>query len=108
MDPSAEPTWQTQLTVPTEDDQLALQERFDAAGLGLEDWSTVRMICRQCSESNPHAHADPSDQTPIPEVTRRFGLAGARDPIERSLYAWTAEGSGRSFGGLEAIEPPAS
>ena len=106
MDPSGEPTWQAELTLPGEADEAALHERFAEARLGIEDWSAIRMLCRQCSESSPHAHADASDPTPIPLTTRRFGLAGSRDPIERSLYAWAAEAEGRAFGGLEAIEPP--
>ena len=37
-------------------------------------------------------------------VARRYGVAGPRDPLERELYAWAAEGDGRAFGGLDLLE----
>ncbi len=107
MDPSGEPTWQTELTSPTEDDKLALHERFASADLGIEDWSTVRMLCKQCSESNPHQHANPDDATPIRRVARPYAFAGPRDAIERNLSAWTGEGPGREWAGQETVERPA-
>jgi hypothetical protein len=104
MDPSGATTWQTEVTAPAHEDLEALHERFAAAGLGIDDWSSVRVLCQQCSESSPHAHATQTDETPIPLATRRHGLAGPRDPVERTLYDWMGEGSGRGFGGLEAVE----
>lgn len=44
--------------------------------LGVEDWSTIRMLCQACSEGRPHDHHEPQEKDDGPLV--RFGIA-ARD-----------------------------
>jgi len=57
-----------------ETDAQALADLFDQAGYAAQDWTTsVRELCRQCSEGHPpqdHEHPAPAF---APE--RRFGLA---------------------------------
>ena len=98
LDPSDHPTFEAELTVPTEADLLDIDDRFRAADLGVEDWSTIRALCKQCSESSAHAHESALDPKPIWLAARRFGLAGPRSEVERVLAEWASEGPGRAFG----------
>jgi hypothetical protein len=100
MDPSNEPTFEAEVVVPTDDDLADVHERFNEALLGVEDWSTIRLLCRQCSESNPHAHASSTDPTPIRLAVRRFGFAGTRSAVEQTLDGWARADAGRAFGSL--------
>jgi tetratricopeptide (TPR) repeat protein len=100
MDPSDEPTFEAKVTVPTDEDLADVHARFADAALGLEDWSTIRILCKQCSESNPHEHPSPTDSTPIRLVVRRFGFAGPEANVAAELADWAAGGNGRAFGAL--------
>jgi hypothetical protein len=100
MDPTDEPTWEAEVTVPTDDDLDDIQRRLSDADLGVEDWSTVRLLCKRCSESSPHAHGSGDDPNPIRLVVRRFGFAGPRGRIERALGEWLEAGDGRAHGQL--------
>ena len=59
--------------------------------LQIEDWSTVRMLCRQCSEGRPHEHHD-QDQRLSSEVrpTRQIAFAAASEErVRDALMAWS-------------------
>jgi hypothetical protein len=53
------------LDLPTSSAELALVEICNQRGVGIEDWSTVRFICAECSRGNPGPHScatgDPSE-----------------------------------------------
>jgi len=106
MDPSDEPTFEAEVTVPNEEDLADVHARFNDARLGVEDWSTIRILCKQCSESSPHGHPSPTDSTPIWLVVRRFGFAGPENKVEAELTEWAAGGVGRAFG--PRLESPVS
>ncbi|NED86264.1 hypothetical protein G3I76_40025, partial [Streptomyces sp. SID11233] len=70
--PSPVPTWVVLLDAATEDDRDALEKLASDAGYAAEDWtSSVRLLCRSCSESrmesdagdgeraDPHDHSEP-------------------------------------------------
>lgn len=81
--PSLIPTLEVQVTVASETDCQALTDGFDQAGFAVQDWTTsVRMICKQCSQGHPPAtHDHPA------------GLSGSG---LRSLPAsWAAGGVGK-------------
>ena len=87
--PSAIPTLEVQVTLAGETDAQALADLFGQAGYAAQDWTTsVRVLCRQCSEGYPpqdHEHPAPSF---APE--RRFGLAAPPDAAARLLSEWAA------------------
>jgi hypothetical protein len=71
---------------------LRLAELAAKLGGSAEDWSTsVRMICKACSEGRPHASHDV--EGPRVEGAHVIGIA-AHDRVHASaiLDAWTAEG----------------
>lgn len=65
-----------------------LAELCDRAEIGMEDWSTIRLLCKQCSEGTPHEQHDhvykfSSDQA------RSIGLAATNIAvIEKILQEW--------------------
>ena len=104
MDPSASATFESNLTVPTDEDGAELQERFAALDAGAEDWTgSIEMLCAQCSVSDVHRHASPDDPTPIRMVVRRYGFGGDREVIASALEGWSRAGAGRAFEPLRQI-----
>jgi hypothetical protein len=98
MDPSDEPTFESRVTVPTEEDGRALTELLAGLDVGVEDWSeSVQMICTQCDVSSVHEHATANDVTPIRMVVRRYGFGGDAAVIGDGLERWAAAGTGRGF-----------
>jgi hypothetical protein len=63
-----------QLVGATPDDLAALADIVGPRGLGLDDWSGIRLMCSECSHGSPgpaHDHAAaPTDATVV-------GLAGS-------------------------------
>jgi tetratricopeptide (TPR) repeat protein len=68
-------------------DQLA--QLCDGEGIGFEDWTTVRMLCKKCSEGIPHEHHD-QDSKDSSNGVRRLGLAAVNKGIlEIILKEWS-------------------
>ncbi len=76
--PSPVPTWVVLLEAATEADRDALEQLAADAGFAAEDWSSsVRLLCRMCSESrmpsdegdgehlDPHDHSEPGHPGPL-------------------------------------------
>jgi hypothetical protein len=74
-----------------------------AAELGgsAEDWSTsVRIICKACSEGRPHADHDA--KAAPPDGTHRIGIAARdRDHATQILHAWESKTDGIHVKGLD-------
>lgn len=102
-EPSAIPTLEVTITVASEQDSAALTDVFDQAGLAAQDWSSsVRMLCRQCSEGRPFGDHDHPSQAPGTE--RRFGLAASEGEAARLLRQWSAGNpGGRNHGQPVAV-----
>jgi tetratricopeptide (TPR) repeat protein len=84
--PSPIPTLQVQITIGEDADAEALSEAFEVAGFAAQDWTTtVRTLCRRCSEGQPHEHA-PDAASP----ERRFGIAAPPDQAATLLSGWAA------------------
>lgn len=62
-------------------------------GGSAEDWSTsVRVLCKACSEGRPHEHHDSGQVPPPPPDVRLIGIAAKnRRHATRILNAWEAE-----------------
>jgi hypothetical protein len=72
-----------------------------------EDWSTsVRIICKACSEGRPHGEHDHEKPSPPDGVHRIAIAARGRDHASDILYAWESEKDDVHVESLdEALEP---
>ena len=58
------------------------------AGVEAEDWSTVKWLCKKCSEGTPHEHHDEDLKVEDP-AERYIGFASEhKKPIETVLMKW--------------------
>ncbi len=92
FEPSDFSTWEAELSGVTREDILALQSLCEELKIECEDWTTsVRNICRQCSEGRPHEHHDHDMQQEWQEK-HIIGLA-ARDgkAVQQALDRWKNE-----------------
>jgi len=97
-------TYGVELTVPTPSDAQALEELARSRNTAAEDWSTVQVLCKACSEGVPHEHNPHEEQEPW-KPERQFGIAAhAEDEVDALLSAWQAGGKGRSIGKRERLQ----
>ncbi|MDG9702242.1 c-type cytochrome biogenesis protein [Streptomyces sp. DH37] len=111
--PSPVPTWVVLLEAATEADRDALERLAADAGFAAEDWSSsVRLLCRSCSESrmpsdegegalrhDPHDHSVPGRPGPLGHMTsgelwvpeRECGLAAPAALVRGLLDGWVAD-----------------
>ncbi|MBW1597118.1 tetratricopeptide repeat protein [Streptomyces sp. JJ38] len=115
--PSPVPTWVVLLEAATEADREALEQLAADAGFAAEDWSSsVRLLCRSCSESrmpsdegdgsaprhDPHDHSEPGHPGPLGHMTpggpgqiwmpeRECGLAAPASLVRGLLDGWVAD-----------------
>ena len=112
--PSPVPTWVVLLEAATEADRDALERLAADAGFAAEDWSSsVRLLCRSCSESrmpsdegegehlDPHDHSEPGHPGPLGHRTAgpdrcgcRSASAGSPRPaalVRGLLDGWVAD-----------------
>ena len=84
---SAYSTFQAELFVPNEDAEGKLREICRDRQVGVEEWTTIRMICSVCSRGNPGPHE--CKPTQPEDGARRFGF-GARclEDLENVLTDW--------------------
>jgi len=108
--PSRVTTFELEVRAASVTDIEALEAAADAAGCHVEDWTTtVRMLCKACSEGTPHEHHDQEGGKDDSWVPRRVLGAAAKDEaaLRAALARW--ESPGRRVIGLDtALTPPAS
>jgi tetratricopeptide (TPR) repeat protein len=69
--------------------------------LGLEDWSSIRILCDKCSRGNPGPHDCPAIQE---EGSQTFGLAAqTRDEAIAALRDWKESVNDAEFGDPELV-----
>jgi hypothetical protein len=91
LTPSSLYTFAVDVDVQTIDDLVELERECEAAGCTAEDWSTVRMICRACSEGRPHDHGHEAPEPAI-EGTHNFAVAAPAIEVARNaVSAWLAK-----------------
>jgi tetratricopeptide (TPR) repeat protein len=88
LEESGLPTWQAQIVGATAEDVQALSDLLGQRGLGLDDWSGIRLMCSNCSHGTPQ---DGHDHIPTTsEDAKRFGLAGHESDLGAVIEAWLA------------------
>lgn len=94
FEPSHWSTYRVIVDTVTPEVLTALDTLAENFGLGFEDWtSSVRSLCRACSEGTPHEHTE-SMSGWIPR--RRIGLSATeRHTIDELLRTWTNQTGGR-------------
>lgn len=84
-------TYEAELHCTEPDDIAALKAICGELGLECEDWtSSVRMICRQCSEGRPHEQHDHQPEA-VWQDLHRVGLAAADEQLVRqAIERWAS------------------
>lgn len=88
LEDSGVPTWQGEFVGVRPHDGVALSELADSLGLGVDEWSGIRLLCSECSHGSPedaHHHETSSAETTI------FGLAGSEAELLDCLDRWRAD-----------------
>ena len=95
-------TFATALTLPNDESERELVRVCTESGIGVEDWSSIRIICAECSRGNPGPHD--CKQRQAEDGTRRFGLAAANyEQATRTLQHWMAISEGAGFRDLHIV-----
>ncbi|MDR7161898.1 hypothetical protein J2X42_004634 [Arthrobacter sp. BE255] len=81
------PTWQAQVVGAGADDLQALTDLLEQRGLGLDDWSGIRVMCSKCSHGAPQ---EGHDHIPATVDAQRLGLAGHESDLDEALATWLA------------------
>ncbi|MCB1275126.1 hypothetical protein [Prosthecobacter sp.] len=81
--------------------------KAESENLKIEDWSTLRILCRKCSEGTPHEQHDHeggiSDELPS---SRKIAFAAlSRDAVIETLSAWHASNQA-GVGDVECLIEP--
>jgi hypothetical protein len=85
LEDSGLPTWQAYVVGATSDDHEVLSDLVGPRGLGVDDWSGIRMLCAQCSLGSPdagHTHE------PVREDATRLGFAGDETGLRSAIDEW--------------------
>lgn len=85
---SAIPTWQVLLSGVVKGDLERLTDLLGPQGLGVDEWSGMRILCSECSHGSPdeaHSHE------PLREDQTRLGLAGPEGDLQNSINTWLTE-----------------
>lgn len=94
-------TFRVTLQVPDKLAEDRLAELCDLRQLGIEDWSTIRFICAECSRGNPRPHDCASK--PLEDGARVFGFgAKKREDLEQTLEEWLESCAG-NVGSIELL-----
>ena len=98
--PSEYSTLRVRLRVPNDEAERQLVQICAASGIGVEDWSTLRVICAECSRGSPGPHDCKARHSE--DGTRNFGLA-AKDYEDavRTLREWMTISEGAHFCDLQ-------
>ncbi len=88
FEPSRFETFDVTVIAPDAEALAALEQACDAAGMPFEDWTTMRYLCKACSEGRAHEQHDHSVASTGWNDKRRVGIAsrdaaGVHDVLNR-------------------------
>lgn len=89
-------TYDVTIEVPDNESLEALERASEEAGMPFEDWTTMRQLCKACSEGRPHEQHDHGETSKEWQVERRVGIA-SKDPdtVTDVLERWCVDGTRR-------------
>lgn len=95
-------TFQVNLQLPSEAALDGLMDICDQRELGIEDWSTVRMLCSKCSHGNPGPHECRNSDEEQGESA--FGFAARSEgELASALRQWTGQSPDAGFGDIQLL-----
>lgn len=104
LDPSSLATYSAEVDAPASQDIEELADLAFQTQMSVEDWSTIRYICRACSEGSAGEHEYCAEASWTEE--RIVGIAAPDLSTVRSLLTdWAESGDGREFHALECELP---
>jgi len=97
-------TFESELHMANPEDMDALEAICNELDIACEDWTTsVRTICRQCSEGEPHEHHDAHQKEEGWKARHFVGLATANESsVREALRRW--ENDARKVASLDLVE----
>lgn len=97
-------TFQASLLMDDLDAERHLTEICNESDIGLEDWTTVRIICAACSRGTPaQPHCSANDTQ---EHEKKYGFGAlSRDVLVQVLSTWAKGFEGRSFSDPHLVLP---
>ena len=99
-------TFRARLHIPGDSAEEQLTELCVVHEIGIEDWSTIRILCAKCSRGNPGPHD--CEAEPLQDGSKRFGFgAKKQEDLLRTLQEWASGNAGADFGTLELLLPAA-
>jgi tetratricopeptide (TPR) repeat protein len=100
--PSRWSTFRASVRIPDESAEEKLTEFCEASKIGIEDWSSIRIICAECSRGNPGPHDCKAVE---PEGARKtFGFAAQSSAeVFDMLREWKAVVEGAEFRDVETV-----
>jgi tetratricopeptide (TPR) repeat protein len=96
-------TYQASIDVLSETEESMLKSMCNEQGIGIEDWSTVRYICAECSRGNPGPHE--CKATNAPQKIYAFA-SESREGLQSVLEEWIAKTDGAGYSGLNGVVYP--
>jgi hypothetical protein len=88
-------------------DDSALEKLADlctASEIGIEDWTTIRIVCAKCSRGNPGPHN--CEAKLLEDGHRRFGFGAKKQgDLYKLLHEWASSNPGADFDTLELLLP---
>lgn len=100
--PSEYSTFQVNLNVPDEKAEKALVDLCNDHHLGVEDWSTVRMLCAECSRGNPGPHECEARDAELGRVAFAFAAKDKKE-LAAVLEQWRSVSPGAGYGEIELL-----
>lgn len=92
FEPSRYSTYRANLSIPDASAEEELARVCETAGVGLEDWSTIRILCEQCSKGSPGPHTCDAGGS---QAQRRFAFAAeSEEVVHAALKRWSAASGG--------------
>lgn len=99
-------TIQVNLNVPDEAAMETLVDLCDENELGIEDWSTARILCAQCSRGNPGPHKCDAGDEKLGRVAFAFG-AKNESQLTKVLGQWRERHPSAGYGEIQILLGPA-
>lgn len=97
-------TWRIGIRAGSDEALRELQPLSEQLGIEVEDWTAMRILCRQCSEGHPHEQHD-HDGDAVWQHERSLGVAALAHDAVAQLSASTLP-AGLEIVSVECVVAP--